>query len=132
MKKGKLLAFVTVFAVVAVAAFLIAAPPIAGQSVPSASAGVQQCGPDQLALGAACYPPIPPWWIGYNKNLSKYYVAPGYPAYTAHPRYLGKLKGSWHDIGVQYGQKAGDLVRLVYEGGVPGADRHPRNKPKHD
>jgi len=62
------------------------------------------------------YPPTPGWWTGHNTKLSQYYIAPGYPPYPAHPRYLGTLSGSWHDIGVQYGQKAGDFIRYVYEG----------------
>jgi len=62
------------------------------------------------------YPPTPSTWTGYNSRLSHYYVAPGYPSYEAHPRYLGELTGSWEEIGKQYGEKAGDLIRMVYEG----------------
>ena len=60
------------------------------------------------------YPPIPSWWVGYNSQLANYYVDPGYPAYGQHPRYLGELSGSWHQIGKQYGERAGDLIRYVY------------------
>jgi hypothetical protein len=49
-------------------------------------------------------------------HLSQYDLAPGYPAYQPHPRYLGELKGSWHDIGRQYGERAGDLIRFTFEG----------------
>ena len=59
---------------------------------------------------------IPPEWTGHNSRLSDYYRAPGYPAYEPHPRYLGVLRGSWQQLGRQYGERAGDLIRLVYEG----------------
>lgn len=58
----------------------------------------------------------PSAWTGHNRELAKYYRAEGYPAYAAHPRYLGELRGSWHAIGKQYGERAGDLIRMVYEG----------------
>lgn len=59
---------------------------------------------------------IPREWTGSSKLLAEYYRAPGYPAYDAHPRYLGELQGSWYEIGKQYGERAGDLIRMVYEG----------------
>jgi hypothetical protein len=59
---------------------------------------------------------VPEQWRGHNRQLGNYYCAPGYPAYEAHPRYLGELSGSWHQIGKQYGERAGDLIRMVYEG----------------
>lgn len=62
------------------------------------------------------FPPIPSSWTGHNTHLSQYYVAPGYPPYDPHPRYLGELKGSWYQMGRQYGERAGDLVRYTYEG----------------
>lgn len=62
------------------------------------------------------YPPIPSAWTGHNSRLAQYYVAPGYPAYEAHPRYLGELSGSWHEIGRQYGERAGDLIRITFDG----------------
>jgi hypothetical protein len=55
-------------------------------------------------------------WTGHNSRLSDYYRADGYPAYDPHPRYLGQLRGSWQQIGRQYGERAGDLIRMVYEG----------------
>lgn len=58
----------------------------------------------------------PSGWTGYNTALNDYYVQPGYPAYEPHARYLGDLKGTWKEMGVQYGQRAGDLIRLVFEG----------------
>ncbi|MCX6549777.1 MAG: C45 family autoproteolytic acyltransferase/hydrolase [Acidobacteria bacterium] len=61
-------------------------------------------------------PPQPAWWTGHNAALPDYYVRPGYPLYEPHARYIGDLKGTWREMGIQYGQRAGDLVRLVFEG----------------
>ena len=58
----------------------------------------------------------PPEWTGHSRRLGDYYVAEGYPAYEPHPRYLGELRGSWREMGKQYGERAGDLIRMVYEG----------------
>jgi hypothetical protein len=58
----------------------------------------------------------PPEWTGHNRRLGDYHVAEGYPAYAPHPRYLGELRGSWWQMGKQYGERAGDLIRMVYEG----------------
>ena len=65
-----------------------------------------------LSRGAA----TPREWTGRNRNLGKYFLERGYPAYDPHPRYLGELSGSWHQMGRQYGEGAGDLIRMVYEG----------------
>jgi hypothetical protein len=62
------------------------------------------------------YPATPSWWTGSNPSLKYYSRVPGYPAYDAHPRYLGELRGTWGEIGEQYGARAGDLIRLVFEG----------------
>src|SRR5437867_1651639 len=62
------------------------------------------------------YPPIPSSWTGSNANLKYYSLYPGYPKYDPHPRYLGELSGSWREIGEQYGKRAGDLIRMVFEG----------------
>jgi hypothetical protein len=58
----------------------------------------------------------PPEWTGHNRKLGEYFLAHGYPAYEPHPRYLGELRGTWYQIGRQYGERAGDLIRMVYEG----------------
>ncbi len=97
--KRKLLAIPSLLGLIALAVCLIAVVPITAKN------------PKNHA-----YPPTPSWWTGYNKNLGQYYLKTGYPAYPAHPRYLGELSGSWYQIGYQYGDKAGDLIRLVYEG----------------
>ncbi len=90
----------------------------------AASAGAMVFLADSLeSLGLSSNPstpvakyPTPPEWTGHNRNLGKYFLAPGYPAYEPHPRYLGELHGSWYQIGRQYGERAGDLIRMVYEG----------------
>ena len=61
-------------------------------------------------------PEQPAWWTGHNGVLDKYYVQPGYPPYPEHARYIGDLTGTWFEMGVQYGERAGDYVRLVFEG----------------
>ena len=65
---------------------------------------------------AAARYPTPPEWTGHNRRLGEYFLAQGYPAYEPHPRYLGELHGSWSQMGRQYGERAGDLIRFVYEG----------------
>ena len=66
----------------------------------------------------------PKEWTGYSNRLGKYYLASGYPDYDPHPRYLGELQGSWHEIGKQYGERAGATggiqpYRPCFEGSVP-------------
>lgn len=61
-------------------------------------------------------PPQPEWWTGHNQVLDQYYVQPGYPDYPEHARYIGDLQGTWMEMGEQYGERAGDYVRLVFEG----------------
>ena len=91
----------------------------------TASLGAIAISPEPLkALGI--FPPTPqpvsiPYdtpaeWTGHNGKLDQYFRPEGYPAYDAHPRYLGELHGSWYQIGRQYGERAGDLIRMVYEG----------------
>jgi len=58
----------------------------------------------------------PPEWTGRNTKLGEYFLESGYPAYEPHPRYLGELRGTWYQMGRQYGERAGDLIRMVYEG----------------
>lgn len=67
-------------------------------------------------ISAGPPPSYPPEWTGRNIKLEKYSLAAGYPPYEPHPRYLGELTGSWHQMGKQYGQRAADLIRWVYEG----------------
>lgn len=39
----------------------------------------------------------------------------GSPKVARHARWLGRLRGSWFDIGVAYGSKCGDLIRWIYD-----------------
>jgi hypothetical protein len=90
----------------------------------AASAGVMALSADPIDSlawsatppAAAAKYPTPSEWTGHNRKLGEYFLAQGYPAYDQHPRYLGELHGSWSQIGRQYGERAGDLIRLVYEG----------------
>lgn len=90
----------------------------------AASAGAMALSADAVtAVPAAAAAPrpattlrTPPAWTGRNRKLDDYYLAPNYPAYAPHPRYLGELRGSWRQMGRQYGERAGDLIRMVYEG----------------
>lgn len=84
---------------------------------PSAAWGGTASAPArELPVAAAPTRSYPPEWTGRNVNLGKYRIAAGYPPYEPHPRYLGELTGSWHQIGRQYGERAADLIRWVYEG----------------
>ena len=69
------------------------------------SAPAQQ--PSVFAAPSRSYPPE---WTGRNVNLGKYRIGAGYPPYEPHPRYLGELTGSWHQIVRQYGERAADLI----------------------
>lgn len=91
------------------AAALGARPSPAWSGSPSAPAR-------ELPVAAAPTRSYPPEWTGRNFNLGRYRIAAGYPPYEPHPRYLGELTGSWHQIGRQYGERAADLIRWVYEG----------------
>ena len=42
-------------------------------------------------------------------------VPPGYPKVPRRPPFLGVLKGSWYEIGRQYGEKSGYLMRYVFD-----------------
>jgi len=95
-----------------------------------AAAGAAAVSTDALTAGGGSAAPLPivpsgrparrdsrpPEWTGHSSRLADYYRAEGYPAYDPHPRYLGQLRGSWRQIGTQYGERAGDLIRMVYEG----------------
>jgi hypothetical protein len=98
-----------------------AAPFVKGASTVRAVTGVGGT-PAIVSLGktkvtgAALCPPLPTDWTGRNTQLHRYDLAEGYPAYDPHPRYLGEISGSWYNMGRQYGERAADLIRMVYEG----------------
>jgi len=39
------------------------------------------------------YPPTPAAWTGHNRNLGKYQLAPGYPAYVSASKISGRAEG---------------------------------------
>ena len=99
----------------------LAASAAATALVPAEALGAVEAAASTLPLGLPPHrprggAPRPEAWTGHNARLADYYVAEGYPAYDPHPRYLGELRGSWAQIGRQYGERAGDLIRMVYEG----------------
>lgn len=61
-------------------------------------------------------PPQPKWWTGYSTEIPLVPVPTGYPQLPTHARFIGELKGSWYDMGKQYGGRAGDLMLLVFNG----------------
>ena len=61
-------------------------------------------------------PQAPDWWTGYSTAMPLVSVPEGYPPLPTHARYLGHLKGSWYEMGIQYGERAGDLMQLVFDG----------------
>lgn len=47
---------------------------------------------------------------GYGTRVQYYIVPDGYPPYESRTRFLGTLEGTWYEMGVQYGERAGDLI----------------------
>jgi len=56
---------------------------------------------------------------GYNRAVEDYYVAPGFPPYPERAKFLGLLKGSWYEMGVQYGERGAELILLEFDGMLP-------------
>lgn len=52
-------------------------------------------------------------WPGYGSRIQYYAVPKGYPPYSDRVRFIGQIRGTWHEMGVQYGRKAGDLIRVA-------------------
>ena len=52
---------------------------------------------------------------GSNTAVEQYVVFPGFPTFENRVRFIGPLKGSWHEMGRQYGEEAGDLIRWVFD-----------------
>ena len=52
---------------------------------------------------------------GSNVAVNKYIVFPGFPPIENRVRFIGPLKGSWHEMGIQYGEEAGDIIRWVFD-----------------
>jgi len=64
--------------------------------------------------------PQPKWWTGYSTAIPVVSVPEGYPPLPTHARYIGHLKGSWYEMGIQYGERAGDMMLLVFNGWFSG------------
>jgi hypothetical protein len=52
--------------------------------------------------------------IGYNPRAKYYEVPEGFPQVDPRVRFIGNLRGTWKEMGIQYGERAGDLVVNVY------------------
>lgn len=52
---------------------------------------------------------------GLNEAVDLYYIPKDYPSYSETGVDLGVLSGTWNEIGVQYGKKAGDLIRAFFD-----------------
>ena len=91
----------------------LAASASAMALAPEPLRGISLSAPVQTSVRRAA---TPPEWTGHNEKLAEYFLEQGYPPYEPHPRYLGELSGSWRQMGRQYGERAGDLIRMVYEG----------------
>lgn len=53
---------------------------------------------------------------GYASKAGVYDRPDSAPPYTASTRDIGHLEGSWYEMGVQYGERAGDLIAAVWDG----------------
>lgn len=51
---------------------------------------------------------------GYNPRAKYYEVPAGFPQIESRVRFLGNLRGTWREMGAQYGERAGDLIVTVY------------------
>jgi hypothetical protein len=47
--------------------------------------------------------------------VKKYFRTPNMPEYPDHVKDLGELEGSWFEMGAQYGERAGEYIRPVFD-----------------
>ena len=52
---------------------------------------------------------------GYNPRAKYYEVPEGFPKIDSRVRFLGNLRGTWTEMGYQYGERAGDLIVNVFD-----------------
>ena len=52
---------------------------------------------------------------GFGSQVANYPVPEGFPPYESRTRYIGNLRGTWYEMGVQYGNRAGDLINSVVD-----------------
>ena len=50
---------------------------------------------------------------GRNVMAHQYHHSKGYPPFPDRAQFIGTLKGSWHEMGKQFGARSGDAVRCV-------------------
>ena len=62
------------------------------------------------------------------KNAALFKVPPGAPRVDKHARWLGHLKGHWQEIGREYGERCGDLMRWIYDKWIGWAIINPKGK----
>ncbi len=48
-----------------------------------------------------------------NGAVDKYLVPEGFPKIPSHARFIGHITGTWYEMGLQLGEKSGDLCRWV-------------------
>ncbi len=51
---------------------------------------------------------------GYNPRAKYYEVPEGFKKIDSRVRYIGNLRGSWEEMGYQYGERTGDLILNVF------------------
>jgi hypothetical protein len=52
---------------------------------------------------------------GYAGKAHMYYRSPEVPKFPDRVFFLGELSGSWHEMGCQYGERAGDYIGYVFD-----------------
>lgn len=52
---------------------------------------------------------------GASTKSQFYWNRPGWPPYQKRPLYIGVIKGSWYEMGVQYGERGGKWIRWVFD-----------------
>jgi len=52
---------------------------------------------------------------GYGTRVQEYKVPEGFPQFEVRTRFIGNIRGTWYEMGLQYGKRAGDLIRYVYD-----------------
>lgn len=50
---------------------------------------------------------------GYATRIQELKVPEGFPEYETRTRFLGNLRGTWYEMGLQYGRRAADLIRYT-------------------
>lgn len=50
-------------------------------------------------------------FVGYSTTMQNYEVPEGFPKYETRTRFIGNLRGTWYEMGLQYGRRAADLIR---------------------